>query len=82
MMTPHGSPTDGSLGGARSVGPPKSACYDMENWSALGKPRPGLKSRHQAFHQEMRSEAASSGSQLKAAVPAKRAGVKKEVETK
>ena len=41
--------------------------------------RPGLQSRHQAFRQEMSSEAASSSSHLKAAVPPTRARVEEEV---
>ena len=44
------------------------------------RPRPGLRSRYQAFHQELSSEAASSSSQLKAAVPAKKAKVEEEVQ--
>ena len=41
------------------------------------KPRPGLR----RMHQEMNSETASSSSQLKAAVPPKRARVEEEVQT-
>ena len=41
------------------------------------KPRPGFR----RMHQEMNNEAASSSSQLRAAVPPKRARVEKEVET-
>ena len=41
------------------------------------KPRPGLR----RMHQEMNSEAASSSSQLRAAVPPKRARVEEEVQT-
>ena len=41
------------------------------------KPRPGLR----RMHQEMNSEAASSSSQLRAAVPSKRARVEEEVQT-
>ena len=55
---------------------------DVPAWrDALpARPRPGLRSRHQAFHQEMISEASSS-SKLKAAVPAKRPIVEEEVQT-
>ena len=41
------------------------------------KPKPGL----MRMHQEMNSEAASSSSQLRAAVPPKRARVEEEVQT-
>ena len=41
------------------------------------KPRPGLR----RMHQEMNSEAASSNSQLRAAVPLKRARIEEEVQT-
>ena len=41
------------------------------------KPRPGLR----RMHQEMKSEAVSSSSQLRAAVPQKRARVEEEVQT-
>ena len=44
-------------------------------------PRPGLRSRHQTFHQELSSEAASSSLQMKAAVSAKIARVEEEVHT-
>ena len=44
-------------------------------------PRPGLRSRHQAFHQKTNSEAALSSSQLKIAEPTKRARVEEEVQT-
>ena len=43
--------------------------------------RPTLRRRHQAFHQEPRGEAASSTSQLKAAVLAKTVTVEEEVQT-
>ena len=45
------------------------------------KPRTSLRSRHQVFNQKMSSEAASSSSLFKAAVPAKRARVEDEIET-
>ena len=41
------------------------------------KPRPGLRRKHQ----EMKSEADSSSSQLRAALPSKRARVEEEVQT-
>ena len=41
------------------------------------KPRPGLR----RMHQEMNSEASSSSSQLRAAVPSKRARIEEEVQT-
>ena len=44
-------------------------------WST--KPRPGLRK----MHQEMKSEADSSSSQLRAAVPPRRARVKEQVQT-
>ena len=43
--------------------------------------RPRLRRRHQAFHQETRGEAASSTSQLKAAVLAMTTTVEEEVQT-
>ena len=45
------------------------------------RPRPDLRSKHRASHQEMSSETASSFSQLKAAVRAKRPRLKEEVQT-
>ena len=43
--------------------------------------RHGLRSRHRAFYQEMRIEDASSSSQLKPAMPAKRPKLEEEVQT-
>ena len=45
------------------------------------RPRPGFRFRHQVFHQKVSSEAASSSSQLKTAVPTKKAKVEEEVKT-
>ena len=55
--------------------------YQPGKMPFLARPRLGLRSRHQAFNQEMSSKAASSSSQLKAAVPAKRARVEEELQT-
>ena len=45
------------------------------------RPRPGSRTRNQARHQEMSSEANSSNSQLRAAVPPKKARVEEEIQT-
>ena len=67
------------LGAQTSVGTART--YQLGEMPLPARPRPGLRSRHQAFHREMSSEAASSSSQLKAAAPAKRASVEEEVQT-
>ena len=54
----------------------KSRTYQPGERPLLTKPRPGLRN----LHQEMKSEAASSGSQLRAAAPPKRARVEEEVQ--
>ena len=43
------------------------------------RPRPGQRSRHEALHEQMSTDAASSSSQLKAAVFAKRPIVEEKV---
>ena len=62
---------------ANELGLGKSRTYRPGEMSLPTKPRPGLR----RMHQEMNSEAASSSSQLRAAVPPKRARVEEGVQT-
>ena len=62
-------PNEPGLGGSRT--------YQPGEMPLPTKPRPGLR----GMHQEMNSEPASSSSQLRAAVPPKRARVEEEVQT-
>ena len=62
---------------ANEPGLGSSRTYQPGEMPLPTKPRPGLR----RMHQEMNSEAASSSSQLRAAVPPKRARVEEEVQT-
>ena len=62
---------------ANEPGLGSSRTYQPGETPLPNKPRPGLR----RMHQEMNSEAASSSSQLRAAVPPKRARVEEEVQT-
>ena len=62
---------------ANEPGLGSSRTYQPGEMPLPTKPKPGLR----RMHQEMNSEAASSSSQLRAAVPPKRARVKEEVQT-
>ena len=62
---------------ANEPGLGSSRTYQPGEMPLPTKPRPGLR----RMHQEMNCEAASSGSQLRAAVPPKRARVEEEVQT-
>ena len=62
---------------ANEPGLGSSRIYQPGEMPLPTKPRPGLR----RMHQEMNSEAASSSSQLRAAVPPKRARVEEEVQT-
>ena len=62
---------------ANEPGLRSSRTYQPGEMPLPTKPRPGLR----RVHQEMSSEAASSSSQLRAAVPPKRARVEAEVQT-
>ena len=64
-------------GMANELGLGSSRTYQPGEMPLPAKPRPGLK----RMHQEMNSEAASSSSQLRVAVPPKRARVEEEVQT-
>ena len=66
---------------AREPGVGTARTYQPGEMPLPARPSPGWRSRHQAFHQKMSSKAASSSSQLKAAVSAKRARVEEEVQT-
>ena len=71
---------NGALSGSDLANEPvleKSRTYQPGEMPLPTKPRPGLR----RMHQEMNSEAASSSSQLRAAVPPKRARVEEEVQT-
>ena len=71
---------NGALSGSDLANEPglgSSSTYQPGEMPLPTKPRPGLR----MMHQEMNSEAASSCSQLKAAVPPKRARVEDEVQT-
>ena len=71
---------NGALSGSDLANEPglgSSRTYQPGEMPLPTKPRPGLRK----MHQEMNSEAASSSSQLRAAVPPKRARVEEEVET-
>ena len=71
---------NGALSGkdlANEPGLGSSRTYQPGEMPLPTKPRPGLR----RMHQEMNSEAASSSSQLRAAVPPKRARVEEEVQT-
>ena len=71
---------NGALSGidlANEPGLGSSRTYQPGEMPLPTKPRPGLR----RMHQEMNCEAASSGSQLRAAVPPKRARVEEEVQT-
>ena len=71
---------NGALSGSDLANEPRfgsSRTYQPSEMPLPTKPRRGLKK----MHQEMNSEAASSGSQLRAAVPPKRARVEEEVQT-
>ena len=75
---------NGTLSGNVLVHEPEvstTRTYQPGELTLPARPRRGLRSRHQAVLNEMSSEAASSSSQLKAAVPAKRQRVKEEVQT-
>ena len=70
---------NGALSGSDLENEPglgSSRTYQPGEMPLLTKTRPGLR----RMHQEMNSEAASSGSQLRAAVPPKRARVEEEVQ--
>ena len=62
---------------ANEPGLGSSRTYQPGEMPSPTKPRPGLRKMHQEFN----SEAASSSSQLRAAVPQKRARVEEEVKT-
>ena len=71
---------NGALSGSDLANEPglgSSRTYQPGEMPLPTKPRPGLR----RMHQEMNCEAASSGSQLRAAVPPKRARVEEEVQT-
>ena len=71
---------NGALSGSDMANKPglgSSRTYEPGEMPLPTKPRPGLR----RMHQEMNSEAASSISQLRAAVPPKRARVEEEVQT-
>ena len=71
---------NGALSGSDLANEPglgSSRTYQPGEMPLPTKPRPGLR----RMHQEMNSEAASSSSQLRAAVPPKRARVEEEVQT-
>ena len=71
---------NGALSGsdlAKEPGLGSSRTYQPGKMPLPTKPRPGLR----RMHQQMNSEAASSSSQLRAAVPPKRARVEEEVQT-
>ena len=71
---------NGALSGSDLANEPRlgsSRTYQPGEMPLPTKPRPGLRK----MHQERNSEAASSSSQLKAAVPPKRARVEEEVQT-
>ena len=71
---------NGDLSGSDLVNEPglgSSRTYQPGEMPLPTKPRPGVR----RMHQEMNSEAASSSSQLRVAVPPKRARVEEEVQT-
>ena len=71
---------NGALSGSDLASEPglrSSRTYKPGEMPLPTKPRPGLR----RMHQEMNSEAASSSSHLRAAVPPKRARVEEEVQT-
>ena len=71
---------NGALPGSDLANEPGLGCfrtYQLGEMPLSTTPRPGLR----RMHQEMNSEAASSSSQLRAAVPPKRARVEEEVQT-
>ena len=71
---------NGALSGSDLANEPglgSSRTYQSGEMPMLFKPKPGLT----RMHQEMNSEAASSSSQLRAAVPPKRAKVERGVQT-
>ena len=71
---------NGALSGselANKTGLGSSRTYQPGEMPLPTKPRPGLR----RMHQEMNSDTASSSSQLRAAVPPKRARVEEEVQT-
>ena len=71
---------NGALSGSDLANEPglgSSRTYQPGEMPLPSKPRPGLR----RMHQDMNSETASSSSQLKAAVPPKRARVEEEVQT-
>ena len=71
---------NGTLSGSDLAHEPRvgsTKTYQPEEMPLPTMPRPDMMSRHQAFQQEMSSEAVSSSSQLKAALPVTRAKVER-----
>ena len=75
----NGALSGSDLAHKPGVGP--TWTYQHGEMPLPARPRPDLRSKHRASHQEMSSETASSCSQLKAAVPAKRPRVEEEMLT-
>ena len=74
---------NGALSGsdlAHELGVGSTRTYQPVEMPLSVRPRPGLRSRHQAFYQQMSSKAASFTSLLKAAMPAQRPRVEEEVQ--
>ena len=75
MMWKNGALSGSGLANEPGLG--SSRTYQPDEMPMPSKPKPGLT----RMHREMNSEAASSGSQLRAAVPPKRAKVERGVQT-